>query len=95
MLPVEDLYEKIVRRRLVEHRKDQMVRAYDSIAWFMRFQWFSYLGMGFQLLRVDYTLRFWNSIWYLGHLTLPVFYLIGLIAVKPLVNIVMPRIRTE
>ena len=60
-----------------------------------RFQWFSYLGMGFQLLRVDYTLRFWHSIWYMGHLTLPLFYLIGLIVVKPFVNAVMPRIRTE
>ena len=36
VLPVEDMYEKIVRKRLVEHQKDQLVRAYDSIAWFMR-----------------------------------------------------------
>ena len=60
-----------------------------------RFQWFSYLGMGFQLLRVDYTLRFWHSIAYVGHLVLPIFYLIGLVAVKPIMNITMPRIPSE
>jgi len=95
VLPVEDLYENILRKRLVEHQKHELVRAYDSVAWFMRFQWFSYLGMGFQLLRVDYTIRFWHSIGYLGHLILPVFYIIGLTVVNPLVNSLFPRMRRE
>jgi len=89
VLPVEDLYEKLIRKRLSE--KPLLVKAYDLLAWFMRFQWFSYLGMGFQLLRVDYTLKFWHSIGYIGHLTLPVFYLLGLTVVKPLVNAILPK----
>jgi len=95
VLAVEDLYERLVRKRLVQHQKEELIRAYDNVAWFSRFQWFSYLGMGFQLLRVDYTLRFWHSIAYVGHLVLPIFYLIGLIAVKPIMNITMPRIPSE
>ena len=38
VLAVEDLYEKILRRKLSN------TKVYDFVAWFMRFQWFSYLG---------------------------------------------------
>ena len=38
VLAVEDLYEKILRRKLSN------AKVYDFVAWFMRFQWFSYLG---------------------------------------------------
>ena len=85
VLAVEDLYEKILRRKL----KDTQI--YDKVAWFMRFQWFSYLGMGFQLLRIDTTMKFWNSIFYVGHLILPIFYLCGLFIVNPVVKMVWPQ----
>ena len=87
VLAVEDLYERILRRRLNESQ----AQSYDSLAWFMRFQWFSYLGMGFQLLSIDKTMKFWSSIFYIGHLVLPVFYLLGMFVVKPLVKIVLPK----
>jgi len=86
VLAVEDLYEKIVRRKLDEKQKE----TYDTVSWFMRFQWFSYLGMGFQLLKVDTTLTFWHSIYYLGHTILPIFYLAGLFIVKPITNMMLP-----
>jgi lysophospholipid acyltransferase 7 len=84
VLAVEDMYEKIIRKRLED------TRFYDFVAWFMRFQWFSYLGMGFQLLRVDSTMKFWHSIIYLGHLILPTFYVIGLYIVNPLAKAAWP-----
>ena len=77
VLAVEDLYEKILRRKLSN------TKIYDMVSWFMRVQWFSYLGMGFQLLTVTATLTFWHSIIYLGHVILPVFYILGIIIVKP------------
>ena len=78
VLAVEDLYEKIIRRKLSN------TKIYDFVAWFMRFQWFSYLGMAFQLLTVSATITFWQSIFYLGHIILPVFYILGIILVNPL-----------
>ena len=64
---------------------------YDWLSWFFRMQWFSYLGMGFQLLRIDATLTFWTSIGYLGHAVLPVFYALGLIVVKPTMKWLCPE----
>ena len=66
------------------------VKMYDWVAWFARFQWFSYLGMGFQLLSIDLTLKFWHSVYYIGHLVLPIFGLIGLTVFKTALNFVLP-----
>ena len=52
----------------------------------MRMQWFSYLGMAFRLLTIDLTLNFWSSIFYLGHIILPAFYLIGLVLFAPMLK---------
>ena len=84
VLAVEDLYEKILRRRL------QTTQSYDFLAWFMRFQWFSYLGMGFQLLSIDKTMTFWSSIYYVGHFILPIFYILGVFFVKPMAKAIWP-----
>lgn len=88
VLAVEDLYEKILRRKLTS---EQALSTYDMLAWFMRFQWFSYLGMGFQLLRIDTTMRFWNSIYYIGHFILPTFYACGVFIVNPVLKSIWPR----
>lgn len=37
VLPVEDLYEKILRRRLVENDLHGWVKAYDWTGWFFRY----------------------------------------------------------
>ena len=63
---------------------------YDWVAWFARFQWFSYLGMGFQLLSIDLTLKFWHSVYYIGHLVLPIFGLIGVTVFKRALNFILP-----
>jgi len=89
VLAVEDIYEKILRRRLCQMRTDtsnssgtqRSIKLYDLVAWFARFQWFSYLGMGFQLLSIELTMKFWHSIYYIGHTIFALFLLswIGII----------------
>eukprot|EP00092_Neocalanus_flemingeri_P009614 GFUD01010348.1.p1 GENE.GFUD01010348.1~~GFUD01010348.1.p1 ORF type:complete len:495 (-),score=109.74 GFUD01010348.1:780-2264(-) len=81
-LMVEDFYRRLVRSRLSESGKV----AYDWVSWFVRMRWFDYLGMGFLLLRVDATLAYWSSVYFMGHLSLPVFYVLGLVVVKPLID---------
>ena len=89
VLAVEDLYEKILRRKISN------TQVYDSIAWFMRFQWFSYLGMAFQLLTVTATMTFWHSIMYVGHVILPVFYILGILIVNPVSKIVWKDVQKQ
>jgi len=81
-LIVEDYYKHILRSRLSDSGK----KAYDWVSWFVRMRWFDYLGMGFLLLRVDATLTYWSSVFFVGHLSLIIFYILGVIAVKPVVN---------
>ena len=71
---------------------EKKVKVYDWIAWFARFQWFSYLGMGFQLLSIELTMKFWHSIYYIGHIGLPLFYIIGITVFKPILNKFIPPI---
>ena len=89
VLAVEDLYEKILRRKISN------TQVYDSIAWFMRFQWFSYLGMAFQLLTVTATMTFWHSIMYVGHVILPIFYILGILIVNPVSKIVWKDVQKQ
>jgi len=89
VLAVEDLYEKILRRKISN------TKVYDFIAWFMRFQWFSYLGMAFQLLTVTATMTFWHSIMYVGHVILPIFYILGIVIVNPVSKIVWKNVHKE
>ena len=89
VLAVEDLYEKILRRKISN------TQVYDSIAWFMRFQWFSYLGMAFQLLTVTATMTFWHSIMYVGHVILPIFYILGILIVNPVSKIVWKDVQVH
>ena len=79
---VEDFYKKLIRTQLSESGK----ATYDWVNWFVRMRWFDYLGMGFLLLRVDATLAYWSSVFFIGHASLAVSYILGLAAVKPLVS---------
>jgi len=81
-LLVEDLYKHLIRSRLTEAGKAK----YDWVNWFIRMRWFDYLGMGFLLLRIDTTLTYWSSVFYIGHLSLVIFYLLGLALIKPLLS---------
>jgi hypothetical protein len=84
-----------LRRKLVANEWNGCVRIYDWIGWFVRLQWFSYLGMAFRLLHVDTTLKFWKSVYFVGHLSLLLFYAIGISVFKPLTKLVFPRNHQE
>ncbi|KAF2356353.1 Membrane bound O-acyl transferase MBOAT [Trinorchestia longiramus] len=63
ILMVEDYYARLIRKRLAT----QGARVYDWVTWFLKMQWFAYMGMAFLLLDVEPTLRYWHSIGYIGH----------------------------
>lgn len=77
-LMVEDLWVRRIRPRLSPKNQTR----FDWLTWFVRMRWFDYLGMAFLLLRVDATLTYWTGVLYIGHLSLPLLYLLGLVAVS-------------
>ena len=91
ILVVEDLYRGMLRSRLTPAGRWY----YDWVAWFAKMQWIAYVAMAHQLLHLDLVLAYWSSIYYLGHLVLPIFYLLGLVVVQPLVNILLPLDKTD
>lgn len=80
-LPVEDLWRARVRDRLGEGGRV----VYDWLSWFVRMRWFDYLGMAFLLLRIDATWTYWTSVYFVGHLSLPLLYSLAL-ALGPLLD---------
>ena len=79
---MEDYYRNILRSRLSEASQ----RRYDWVNWFLRMRWFDYLGMGFLLLRIDATLNYWTSVYFVGHLSLVVLAVIGFLLVNPIMK---------
>lgn len=72
---VEDFYCAKIRARLGPTGQ----RVFDVAAWLVRMRWFEYLGMAFLLLRVDTTLAYWRGVHWVGHLSLPLIYLLTLL----------------
>jgi len=90
-LMVEDYYRKIVRSRLAEEAQ----KTYDWINWFVRMRWFDYLGMGFLLLRIDATIKYWSSVYFVGHLSLLVLGVVGVLLVNPVMRKICPEKKKE
>ena len=84
---MEDYYRETVRSRLSESAQ----KSYDWINWFVRMRWFDYLGMGFLLLRIDATINYWSAVYYVGHLSLLVLGVIGVLLVNPLMSKICPK----
>ena len=40
---------------------------FDWLCWFFKMRGFEYLVMGVMLQRLDYTLTYWKSIYFIGH----------------------------
>lgn len=73
VLLAEDSMDRALRREASSQGKT----LYDWICWVFKMQAFSYMGMAFYLLQVDETLRFWNSLYFGGHVLVVGFYLLG------------------
>jgi len=67
-LAVEDLWRVKIRARLGEDAQYW----YDWMAWVVRMRWFDYLGMAFLLLRIDTIMMYWTSVFFVGHISLPI-----------------------
>ena len=40
-------------------------------------------------------MKFWHSIYYIGHLGLPIFYVLGIIGLKPVLNKFLPSFKKD
>lgn len=54
-------------------------KIFDFLCWFFRMRGFDYNCMGFLLLSWKETIRYWASIYFLGHVTIVVFFIVGYI----------------
>ncbi|XP_023239382.1 lysophospholipid acyltransferase 7-like [Centruroides sculpturatus] len=50
---------------------------FDFLWWIFKMQAFAYMGMAFLLLRVDAIFGYWKSIYFVGHVLIIIFYLLG------------------
>ncbi|KAK4029280.1 Lysophospholipid acyltransferase 7 [Daphnia magna] len=53
-------------------------KIFNFMAGFVKIQWFSYMGMAFSLLAMDTTFAYWKSIFFIGHLIIPLSYIASL-----------------
>eukprot|EP00105_Crassostrea_gigas_P023407 XP_011443224.1 PREDICTED: lysophospholipid acyltransferase 7 [Crassostrea gigas] len=69
-------------RAAFRHGSQQWIESFDWACWFFKMRAFDYMCMGFLLLRLDYTLRYWKSIYFLGHVVTVLFLIIGMLVKK-------------
>ncbi|XP_034333714.2 lysophospholipid acyltransferase 7 [Magallana gigas] len=69
-------------RAAFRHGSQRWIESFDWACWFFKMRAFDYMCMGFLLLRLDYTLRYWKSIYFLGHVVTVLFLLIGMLFKK-------------
>ena len=55
---------------------------FDLLSWFFRMRAFEYLSMGFLLLTLQKTLRYMHSVYFIGHLFMTFFLVLGFV-LKP------------
>jgi lysophospholipid acyltransferase 7 len=70
----ENLMDKGFKRRFL---KEQHYKYYDFCTWIFRTREFDYMSMGFILLGFDATIRFWRSIYFIGHFVCLFFICLG------------------
>jgi lysophospholipid acyltransferase 7 len=69
----ENILEKEFKNRYL---KPAYFKYYEFFGWLFRTRMFDYMSIGFILLTYDATIKFWTSVYFVGHLTCGV--LIGL-----------------
>lgn len=75
----ESLMEKGFKKRFL---KEKHYKYYDFCTWFFRTREFDYMSMGFILLSYDATIRFWKSVFFVGHFVCLFFVILGYVLVK-------------
>lgn len=75
-LIAEDAMIAAFRKGATAHRQAQ----FDWLCWFFKMRCFEYMCMGFLLLSLQDTLRYWQSIYFLWHIVIVIFIVIGSIS---------------
>ncbi|XP_022289145.1 membrane-bound acylglycerophosphatidylinositol O-acyltransferase mboat7-like [Crassostrea virginica] len=69
-------------RAAFRHGSPRRIQCFDWACWFFKMRGFDYMCMGFLLLRLDYTLTYWKSIFFIGHVVTAVFLVTGMLLRK-------------
>lgn len=64
---------------------------FDIFTWFCRSRLFDYMSMGFILLDYESTIRFWSSVYFIGHVYCAFFTILGLL----LCQLPKPKVKKE
>ena len=66
-------------RAAFRHGSPRRIQCFDWACWFFKMRGFDYMCMGFLLLRLDYTLTYWKSIFFIGLVVTAVFLVTGML----------------
>jgi len=58
-------------------------RTFDWVCWFFKMRSFEYMSMSFLLLGFSATLRYWSSIYFIGHVVILMFIVVGYVFRSP------------
>lgn len=75
----ENLMDKGFKRRFLS---EKYFKYYNFCTWFFRTRLFDYMSLGFILLSYDATIRFWKSVYFIGHLSCAFFIILGFSLLK-------------
>ncbi|GAB1610528.1 lysophospholipid acyltransferase 7-like [Argonauta hians] len=75
--------ERVMIAAFRDEKPSLKQRLFDHVCWFFRMRGFDYNCMGFLLLSWHDTVRYWSSIYFIGHITIIVFFIVGTIFRPP------------
>ncbi len=75
----ESLMDKGFKKRFLT---PGLYKYYDFCSWFCRSRLFDYMSLGFILLSFDATIRFWKSVYFIGHIGCLFFIIVGYFLVQ-------------
>jgi len=81
-IPPNLIAEDLMRSALRSTDPGQTTR-FDWICWFFKMRSFEYMSMSFLLLGFTATLRYWSSIYFLGHVVIVMFIVVGWVFRSP------------
>lgn len=74
------LAEEVMIKAFRDGASPKIQEAFDWGCWFFKMRGFDYMCMGFLLLKLHSTLRYWYSIYFIGHVVIIVFFIVGKLA---------------
>ena len=78
-IPPTVMAEDVMKNAFRSKTDKWQQKKFDWIHWFFKMRSFDYMAMGFLLLRFDYTVNYWSSIYFIVHIYTAVFLVIGYI----------------